>query len=43
MYGFIYILSQSQDYALLMGSIGLFAVLGIVMYFSRKIKALNAA
>jgi inner membrane protein len=43
MYGFIYILIQSQDYALLMGSIGLFAVLGIVMYFSRKIKALNAA
>lgn len=43
MYGFIYILIQSQDYALLMGSIGLFVVLGIVMYFSRRIKALNAA
>lgn len=37
-YGFIYILIQSQDYALLMGSIGLFVILGIVMYFSRKIK-----
>ncbi|HYC28641.1 MAG TPA: cell envelope integrity protein CreD [Chitinophagaceae bacterium] len=43
MYGFIFILIQSQDYALLMGSIGLFVVLGIVMYFSRRIKALNAA
>lgn len=37
-YGFIYILIQSQDYALLMGSIGLFVILGVVMYFSRKIK-----
>ncbi len=42
MYGFIYILIQSQDYALLMGSVGLFVVLGIVMYFSRRIKGLNA-
>ena len=42
MYGFIYILIQSQDYALLMGSIGLFVTLGLVMYFSRKVKwALN--
>ncbi|HYF33422.1 MAG TPA: cell envelope integrity protein CreD [Chitinophagaceae bacterium] len=38
MYGFIYILIQSQDYALLMGSIGLFITLGLVMYFSRKVK-----
>lgn len=38
MYGFIYILIQSQDYALLMGSIGLFVTLGLVMYFSRKVK-----
>jgi inner membrane protein len=37
-YGFVYILIQSQDYALLMGSIGLFVTLAIVMYFSRKIK-----
>ena len=40
-YGFIYILIQSQDYALLMGSIGLFVILGIVMYFSRRIKGLG--
>ena len=38
MYGFIYILIQSQDYALLMGSIGLFVALGLVMYFSRRVK-----
>ena len=37
-YGFIFILIQSQDYALLMGSIGLFIILALVMYFSRKIK-----
>lgn len=41
-YGFIYILIQSQDYALLMGSIGLFAILGVVMYFSRRIQGMNA-
>jgi inner membrane protein len=37
-YGFIFILIQMQDYALLMGSIGLFATLAIVMQASRKIK-----
>jgi inner membrane protein len=38
MYGFIFILIQLQDYALLMGSVGLFITLAVVMYFSRKIK-----
>jgi inner membrane protein len=38
MYGFIFILIQLEDYALLMGSIGLFITLAIVMHFSRKIK-----
>lgn len=38
MYGFTFILIQSQDYALLMGSIGLFLILGLIMYFSRKAK-----
>lgn len=37
-YGFVFTLIQLQDYALLMGSIGLFLTLAIVMYFSRKIK-----
>ena len=36
-YGFIYILLQLEDYALLMGSIGLFIVLAAVMYISRNI------
>jgi inner membrane protein len=37
-YGFVFILIQLQDYALLMGSVGLFVSLAAVMYFSRKIK-----
>ncbi|MFO7868930.1 MAG: cell envelope integrity protein CreD [Bacteroidales bacterium] len=37
LYGFIFIIIQLEDYALLMGSIGLFTVLGVVMYLSRKI------
>jgi inner membrane protein len=37
-YGFVFTLTQLQDYALLMGSIGLFITLAAVMYFSRKIQ-----
>lgn len=37
LYGYLYILLQLQDYALLMGSIGLFIVLAIVMYLTRNI------
>jgi inner membrane protein len=37
LYTFIYVIIQMEDYALLVGSIGLFAILGAVMYFSRKI------
>ncbi|RLD77336.1 MAG: cell envelope integrity protein CreD, partial [Bacteroidetes bacterium] len=37
LYGFIFITLQLQDYALLMGIIGLFIVMAIVMYLSRKI------
>ncbi len=37
LYAFIYVLMQLQDYSLLIGSIGLFLVLAVVMYFSRKI------
>ncbi|MEJ2169434.1 MAG: inner membrane CreD family protein [Desulfobacterales bacterium] len=33
----MYILLQLEDYALLMGSIGLFVVLSVVMYLTRKI------
>ena len=35
---FIYVIIQLESYALLVGSIGLFAILGAVMYFSRKIE-----
>ncbi len=37
MYGFIYTVLQLQDYALLIGSLGLFLVLASFMYLSRKI------
>ncbi len=37
LYGFIYVIIQMENYALLLGSIGLFAILAAVMYASRKI------
>lgn len=37
LYAFIYVIIQLENYALLVGSIGLFIILGLVMYFSRKI------
>ncbi len=37
LYGFIFILLRLEDTALLAGSIGLFAILAIVMYASRRI------
>ena len=37
LYGFIFVIIQLQDYALLLGSIGLFVVLAILMFLSRKI------
>lgn len=37
LYGFIFTILQLEDYALLMGSIGLFLVLAVIMYLSRKI------
>ncbi|MBK9381699.1 MAG: inner membrane CreD family protein [Chitinophagaceae bacterium] len=37
-YSYIFSIIQLQDYALLMGSIGLFVALGIIMYFSRKLE-----
>lgn len=37
LYGYLYILLQLEDYALLMGSIGLFVALACVMYVTRKI------
>jgi inner membrane protein len=37
LYSFIFIIIQLQDYALLIGSIGIFIILSLFMYFSRKI------
>lgn len=37
LYAYLYIVLQLEDYALLMGSIGLFLVLAAVMFFTRKI------
>jgi inner membrane protein len=37
LYGFLYILLQMQDYALLLGSVGLFIILSSIMFLSRKI------
>ena len=37
LYAYLYILLQLEDYALLMGSIGLFIVLSVIMYVTRKI------
>lgn len=41
LYGFIFVIIQLQSYSLLIGSIGLFAILGTVMYYSRKIDWYN--
>lgn len=37
LYGFLFVVLQQQDYAFLIGSLGLFAILAAVMYFSRRI------
>lgn len=37
LYTFLFVIIQLENYALLVGSIGLFAILGAVMYFSKQI------
>ncbi|WP_445454922.1 cell envelope integrity protein CreD [Flavobacterium sp. HNIBRBA15423] len=37
LYSFIFVIIQLENYALLVGSVGLFLILGAIMYFSRKI------
>jgi len=37
LYGYLYVLLRNQDYALLIGSIGLFLAIATVMYLTRKI------
>lgn len=38
LYTFIYVIIQMENYALITGSIGLFVILALVMYASRKIE-----
>jgi inner membrane protein len=40
-YVFIYVIIQAEDYSLLIGSVGLFLIIGFLMYFSRNIKWYN--
>jgi len=37
LYSFIFVIIQLEDYALLMGSIGIFLILAVLMFISRKI------
>jgi len=37
LYAYLYVTLQSEDYALLIGSIGLFVILGLIMYTTRNI------
>ncbi|HUR82653.1 MAG TPA: cell envelope integrity protein CreD [Thermoanaerobaculia bacterium] len=37
LYGYLYVLLQLEDWALLMGSIGLFLILALVMYATRRV------
>jgi inner membrane protein len=36
LYGYLYILLNNEDYALLIGSVGLFLILAAVMYLTRR-------
>jgi inner membrane protein len=36
-YGFIFVIILQQDFSLLIGSVGLFITIGVLMYFSRKV------
>jgi inner membrane protein len=38
LYTYVFTILQLQDYSLLLGSIGLFITLGVIMYFSKKIQ-----
>jgi inner membrane protein len=38
MYSYIFTILQLQDYSLLLGSIGLFLTLAVIMQFSKKIQ-----
>lgn len=37
LYGFLYLLLRLEDYSLLAGSIGLFVMLALVMFMTRRV------
>lgn len=37
LYGYLYIILCNEDYALLMGSIGMFVILGLIMFLTRRV------
>ncbi|CAN5891997.1 cell envelope integrity protein CreD [soil metagenome] len=37
LYGYLYVLLRNEDFALLMGSVALFVILGTIMYATRKV------
>ncbi len=37
LYGYLYVLLVNEDYALLIGSVGLFLILAVIMYATRKV------
>ena len=41
LYSYLYVVLANQDYSLLMGSIGLFLFLAIIMYFTRRMESLE--
>lgn len=43
LYGFLFILLKSETYSLLIGTIGLFVILGTIMYITRKLDWYNPA
>ena len=37
LYGYLYVLLMNEDYALLIGSVGLFAILATIMFATRRV------
>ena len=37
LYGYLYVLLQAEDYALLLGSVGLFSILALIMLITRRV------
>ena len=37
LYGFLYTLLMLQDFSLILGSVGLFVIIGIIMYVTRDV------